>query len=106
MFPGSNNGTGFAKNIRVVEWLKADLLTSVSALYKAMLRGSEEKLLESLSGIIITCYVLGRRMGLSFSRLDMRIEAKLRQGIDEDHEVEKWYKDLSSLLTHLADKKR
>lgn len=105
MFPGSN-GTGFAKNIRVVEWLKADLLTSVSTLFKAMLRGSEEKILDALSGIIITSYILGRRLGLSFSRLDMRIEAKLRQGIGEEHEVEKWYKDLSSLLAYLADKKR
>jgi hypothetical protein len=105
MFPESNN-TGFARNIRVVEWLKSDLLTSVANLYKAMLRGSEEKLLDALSGIIITCYILGRRLGLSYSRLDMRVEAKLRQGIDEDHEVEKWYKDLSHLLTHLTDKKR
>ena len=105
MFPEGNN-TGFAKNIRLVEWLKADLLTSVSNLYKAMLRGSEDKLLDALSGIIITCYVLGRRLGLSFSRLEMRVEAKLRQGIDEDHEVEKWYKDLSLLQTHLTDKKR
>ncbi len=105
MFPESNK-TGFARNIRVVEWLKADMLSSVAALFKAMLRGSEDKLLDALSGLIITCYVLGRRLGFSFARLDMRIEAKLRQGIEEEHEVEKWYQDLSQMLTHLADKKR
>ena len=105
MFP-ENNTNGFAKNIRIVEWLKADLLTSVSVLFKSMLRGSEEKLLDSLAGMIITCYVLGRRLGFSFARMELKIEAKLRQGIDEGHEVEKCYKDLSLMLSHLSDKKR
>ncbi|MCL5935064.1 MAG: MazG-like family protein [Firmicutes bacterium] len=105
MFPGDNE-PGIAKNIRIVEWLKADLITSVSALYKGMLRGSEEKLLEALSGIIVTCYVLGRRMGYNFSKIDVAVEAKLRQGIEDEHEVEKWHGDLSMLLAYLVDRKR
>ncbi|MCL6612569.1 MAG: MazG-like family protein [Peptococcaceae bacterium] len=105
MFPGGNEPE-IAKNIRVVEWLKADLITSISALYKSMLRGSEEKLLDALSGIIITCYVLGRRMGFTFSRIDVAVESKLRQGIQETHEVEKWFGDLTMFLTYLVDRKR
>lgn len=58
MFP-VNEETGIAKNIRVIEWLKADLLTSLSALFKGMLRGSEDRLLDALGSIIITCYVMG-----------------------------------------------
>lgn len=98
--------TGIAKNIRVIEWLKADLLTSLSALFKGMLRGSEEHLTDALASLIITCYVLGRRLGLGFSRLELKIEAKLRQSIEEDHELERWYSDLSTLLTYLLEKKR
>ncbi|MHB8916867.1 MAG: MazG-like family protein [Desulfocucumaceae bacterium] len=105
MFPGGSE-PDIAKNIRIVEWLKADLITSLSALYKGMLRGSEERLLEALSGIIVTCYVLGRRLGFSFSRIDVAVEAKLRQGVEESHEVEKWYGDLSMLLAYLVDRKR
>ncbi len=105
MVPGVNEPE-VAKNITVVEWLKADLITSLSALYKSMLRGSEERLLDALSGIIVTCYVLGRRMGLTFSRIDVAVESKLRQGIEESHEVEKWYGDLTMLLTYLVDRKR
>lgn len=97
---------GIAKNIKIVEWLKADMLTSLSALFKAMLRGSEELILDALASLVVTCYVLSRRLGLSFSRLDLKIEAKLRQGIDENHEVEKWYGDISHLLNYLNDKKR
>jgi len=105
MFPAGQK-PGVAKNIKVIEWLKADIMASMSSLFKAMLRGSEERLLDALASIILTCYVLGRRLGISFSRLDLRVEAKLRQGIDNDHEVEKWYGDLSSLLRYLTEKKR
>ena len=105
MFPGGSE-PDIAKNIRIVEWLKADLITSLSALYKGLLTGSEERLIEALSGIIVTCYVLGRRLGFSFSRIDVAVEAKLRQGVEESHEVEKWYGDLSMLLAYLVDRKR
>lgn len=97
---------GFAKNIKIIEWLKADLLTSLSALFKSMLKGSEELILDALASLVITCYVLGRRLGISYPRLDLKIEAKLRQGIDDNHEVEKWYGDISNLLNYLVDKKR
>ena len=105
MFPGGNEPE-IAKNIRVVEWLKADLITSLSALFKSMLRGSEERLLDALSGIIVTCYVLGRRLGLTFASIDTAVESKLRQGIKESHEVEKWFGDLTLFLTYLVDRKR
>ncbi|MCL6480057.1 MAG: MazG-like family protein [Peptococcaceae bacterium] len=105
MFPGRNE-SDIAKNIRVIEWLKADLITLLSALYKGMLRGSEQKLLDALSGIIVTCYVLGRRLGFTFSSIDVAVEAKLRKGIEESHEVEKWYGDLTMFLAYLMDRKR
>ncbi|MFA4884711.1 MAG: MazG-like family protein [Desulfotomaculaceae bacterium] len=105
MIPANQEG-GIAKNIKVIEWLKADLITSVSALFKSMLRGSEELILDALASLLINCYVLGRRLGINFSRLDLKVEVKLRQGIDEDHEVERWYGDLSTLLNYLVDKKR
>ncbi len=105
MTPGGSE-TDIARNIKVVEWLKADLVTSLSVLFKSMLKGSEERLLDALSGIIITCYVLGRRLGFSFSRIDTAVEAKLRQGVEESHEVEKWYGDLTMLLAYLVDRKR
>ena len=105
MFLSSQEG-GIAKNIKVIEWLKADLITSLAALFKSMLKGSEELLLDALSSMIVTCYILGRRLNVNFSRLDLKVEAKIRQGIDDDHEVERWYGDLSALLNYLVEKKR
>lgn len=105
MLPGRPEG-GIAKNIKVIDRLKTDLITSVSALFQSMLKGSEDLLLDALASLLIICYVLGRRLGLNFHRLDLRVEARLRQGIEEDHELERWYGDLSALLSYMADKKR
>ena len=106
MFPSSNDNNGIAKNIRTIEWLKADIVTSFSALFKAMVKGSEDKVVDALASLIITSYVLGRRLGINFSRLDLKIESKLRQGIEEKHEVEDCYGDLSELLQYQVKKKR
>lgn len=104
--PQPGRETGVAKNIRVIEWLKADLLTSISVLFKAMVKGSEDLLMDALSSMVITCYLLGRRLGINYSQLDLKIEAKLKEGIDNKHEVEEWYGDLSGFLEYHLDKKR
>lgn len=105
MFSGSQEG-GIAKNIKIIDWLKADLINSVAALFKGMLRSKEDIILDALASLQITCYVLGRRLGINFNRLDLKVEAKLRKGIQEEHEVETWYGDLSGLLNYLTEKKR
>jgi len=97
--------TDVAKNIRVIEWLKADMLTSLSALFKSMIKGSESVLLDALASLVISCYVLSRRLGINFTRLDLKIEAKLRESIENGHEVEKHYGDLSRLLSYFTEEK-
>lgn len=105
MVTGGREG-GIAKNIKIIEWLRADLVTSLATLFKAMLKGSEDLILDALASLVMTCYILARRLGLNFSRIDLKVEEKLRQGIDENHELEKSYGDISSLLNYLVDKKR
>ncbi len=101
-----NQGIDIAKNIRIIEWLKSELLSSVAALFKAMLRGSEEVMREALAGIVIMTYVLARRLGINFAQLDIQIESKLRSTVREGHEVEQWYGDLTAMLKYFSDKKR
>ncbi|MCL4426034.1 MAG: MazG-like family protein [Firmicutes bacterium] len=98
--------TTIAKNIRVIEWLKTELAASLVAVYRALLKGSEEAIIDGLAGLIMVSYVLGRRLGVSFAKIDLKVQARIRTLIDENHEVEKWYGDLSSLLQFLEAKKR
>ena len=94
------------KNVKIIEWLKADILAAVTAFYKGMVQGSEDVMLDSLAGLVITAYLLGRRLGFGFSRLDLKVEAKLKQGVDTGHEMEEWFGDLSSLLRYRTERKR
>jgi len=95
-----------ARNLRTIEWLKTQLLEQISLLFKAMLQGSEEFTLDALAGIIIALLVLTRRLGLSFARLEKKLFQQLKSNIEAEHEVEKWYGDLSALLDYLSGMKR
>ena len=101
-----DQGVDIARNIRVIEWLKTELLGTVSALFKAMIKNSDEAIEDALASMVITIYVLARRLGISFAQLDIRVESKLRNAIKDKHEVEDWYGDLTAFLRYRGDKKR
>jgi hypothetical protein len=58
-------------------------------------------IIDSLSSLVISVYVLARRMGFSFRELDQAVTQKLREHAKEGHQVEQWYGDLSSLEDYL-----
>jgi len=93
------------RNIKVIEWLKSELLTDVANLFRTLVNGAREELHESisetLSNIILICYLLGRRLGISYNAIEMKIQNKIRLGLIEDHNIEKHYGDLSELAKHL-----
>lgn len=101
-----NQGVDIARNIRVIEWLKAELVGTVSALFKAMVKNSEEAIEDALASMVVTVYVLARRLGVGFAQMDVRIESKIKNAIRDKHEVEDWYGDLTALSRYLNDKKR
>ncbi len=101
-----NQGVDIARNIRVIEWLKTELLGAVVALFKGMIKNSEEAIEDALASMVITVYVLARRVGINFVQLDIRIESKIRNAIQDKYEVEDWYGDLTALLKYRSDKKR
>ncbi|WP_227763048.1 MazG-like family protein [Zhaonella formicivorans] len=94
------------RNLRMIEWLKADLISSTGALFKAMVKGSQEAILDALGGVIISAYILGKRVGINFVRIDLKLVEKLRREIAEGHAAEEWYGDLSALLNHLEVSRR
>lgn len=93
------------RNIKIIEWLKSELLTDIANLFRNLANGARKELhgviAETLSNIIIISYLLGRRLGISYNAIEMKIENKIRLGLIESHEVEKHYGDLSELARHL-----
>ena len=85
-------------------FLKCELLNSVSAVFEAIFKGSREKqqmIIEGLANIILVTYALARRLGVEYSYVDKKVQEKARLHILEEHHLEKWYGDLSSLYQHL-----
>jgi hypothetical protein len=96
-------------SIRIIEWLKTELLESVTSLFKILLKGAragQDAILDCLAGIIILTYLLARRLGVEFSSVDMKVQNKLKVGIIEEDSIEKDHGDLTRLLGYIRERKQ
>lgn len=89
------------RQVKMVEWLKVELLDHVSALFRAFQTGGETLVADCLSSILITVYILARRVGLSPRDVDRRAVEKLEKTRQVGHEAETWFGDLGAVEEHL-----
>ncbi|MCM3493905.1 MULTISPECIES: MazG-like family protein [Paenibacillus] len=90
-----------AKRAKVIEWLKTEVIDNVSRLFKALWEGSTTKVGDSLVSLMMSSYILGRRLGMTYRDLDDLLLEKLRKHKQEGHQLEDWYQDISALEEHL-----
>ncbi|RRJ62897.1 hypothetical protein EHV15_08050 [Paenibacillus oralis] len=90
-----------AKRAKVIEWLKTEVVDHVSRLFKALWEGSTTRVTDSLASLIVSSYILGRRLGVSYRDMDDSILEKLRKHKQEGHQLEDWYQDISALEEHM-----
>lgn len=102
----SEPGAGIARDLKSIEWLKTELTAGIAGLFRALWKNAEESVVDRLANLVIMSYVLGRRLGISHDRLDMKVEQTVRANIDNEHELEEWYGDFSAYLHHIESKKR
>lgn len=91
-------------NLRVIEWLKAELAESQGLLFKSFLKADNEAIADALSNIIILCYVLGKRAGINYQSIDMHIMHKVNGTVSEAIEAEQMYGDLTELKKYFDRK--
>lgn len=93
------------RNIKIIEWLKSELLTDTANLFKSLVNGAKEEVHDSvadtLSNIILESYLLGKRLGISYNAIELKIENKVKLGLVENDDMERYYGDLSELARHL-----
>ena len=95
------------KNVKIIEWMKNEILMSVSDLFNLLFKGVkpiDEALQDTLANIIMITYLLAKRLGISFNEIDYKIKEKTSLGIKEDHSIEKWYGDLTNLKNHIENR--
>lgn len=90
-----------ARRVKVIEWSKAELLDAVSRLFRATVQGPEDSVLESLGTVLLAAYLLAPRLGINYTRLDLQLEALVKHHLEQGHQVEEWYGDLSNLSRYL-----
>ena len=103
-----NQDTDITKNIKMIEFLKSELLTTVASLYQNLLKGTkvgQGVIQDILANLVLVTYLLGKRLGVPYSMIDAKILEKIRLGMLEEHETEKWYGDLTDLGDYLKTKK-
>lgn len=91
-------------NLKIVEWLKADLVDTVGALMKSLMKAGSDATIDALANLIIIAYILGRRVGISYQVIEMRIKHKLNNSINDTDETEQFYGDLTHLQKYLEGK--
>lgn len=102
---GWEEASGAVRTVATLDWLKAAMVAEVAAVHSALMKGNEDSLLEGLSSLIITAYLTARRTGLSFAAVDEKVAESLAANAREDHELERWYGDLSALLEYFEKRK-
>lgn len=94
------------RNVKIIEWLKSQLLADIADLFRSLVSGIKEEVRDSIadciSNIIIVAYLLAKRLGITYNVVELKLANKIRLGIIEEHDVEKYYGDLSELSHHLS----
>lgn len=89
------------RNLRIIENLKSELLEDIATLYRHLadpvLEDTRDVAADTLSEMIVIGYLLGKRLGVDYSTMDMHISKKIRLGLINENEIEKYFGDLSEL---------
>ncbi len=76
------------KEIKEIDFLRADILQKFSELNKSMLNINQENKnrFSLFSDIIINCYILAEKMGIDYSHLDQKIINQLKINMFKESE--------------------
>ena len=97
-----------AKNIKIIESLKCELLSDLSQLYSGMANPDSMEQQERddiLANMIMVTYMLAKKLGVPYHTLDLKILNKLKVGIIQNSDNE-WYKEIAGLSRHIEKSRR
>lgn len=99
----AQGGVDVVKGLKAIEELKAELLHAQWRLQHGAVNGAEDEMLEGLAELVGLSYLLARRLGFDFSRLDRTLLERLESWKESDKiNLESQWSDLSLLISYLA----
>lgn len=91
------------KGLKAIEELKVAILKAQWIYQEGSLKGLEGDMLKGLAEMVSLSYLLTRRLGFDFSKLDRTLLQLLEEWKEEDyHKLESQWGDLSLLIGYLA----
>ncbi|MDD5794199.1 MazG-like family protein [Clostridium sp. HCP1S3_B4] len=94
-------------NVKIIENLKAQLICVIGEFFRLLTKGNniaKDAILDCLSSAITILYVLGDKLGYSFSEIDRVMKDKLEMGIKAEDEEERNGKSLSKLKKYVGNR--
>lgn len=86
------------RNIRMIEWLKAEIVGSSAELYRRMAVNADSRhMAEAIADIIIKAYLLAEKLGIGYGATDIKIQELLKKNEDDGQS-----EDLNSLYRYLS----
>ncbi len=95
------------KNLKTIEWLKVQQLSSIAELFQLLNYGDEdskEEIIDIISNTILISYLLGKKLGINYENMDSNIQKKLKLSLAEEDNKKEWVVDLSDLLAYFMNK--
>ena len=91
------------KGLKAIDELKVNLIQAQWLIQHGTLSGSEDEMIQGLADLVGMSYLLARRLGFDFSRLDRMLLQRL-EGLKttDEMKLEEQWGDLSLLLSYLA----
>lgn len=72
------------KNIRLIEYLKADIIGSTSEIYKRMAQNADSRdVAEAIGDVVLKAYLLADALGIGYSVVDTKVSELLTRAGDE-----------------------
>lgn len=93
----------FVRGLKAIEELKVELLKAQWTFQQGTVNGSEAEMLQGLADVVALSYLLTRRIGFDFSKLDRTLLQRLEEWkINDKLRLETQWGDISLLLSYLA----
>jgi hypothetical protein len=73
------NRIDIARNLKIIEGLKVQLLSATAELFSGLYRGQEDNVLDALSAAVVILFSMADRLGVSIRSLDLAVEEKLQE---------------------------
>lgn len=103
-----NENFDIINSMNTIDSYKTYLIGFVADLFSTMTKSKgntayNDEIIDEIADIIICSYLISKRIGISYDKIDKRVMNKLKLGLLEDKGSERIGQDYASLISYIRD---